>query len=50
MFDASLSDAERLARALASLAAIAELRGRPADLLPRMLAELKDACGADGRC
>lgn len=48
MFDASLSDAERLARALASLAAMAELRGRPADLLPRLLAELKDACGADG--
>ena len=48
MFDASLSDADRLARALAALAALAELRGRPADLLPRMLAELKDACGADG--
>jgi diguanylate cyclase (GGDEF)-like protein len=48
MFDASQSDADRLARALASLAAAAELRGRPADLLPRLLAELRDACGADG--
>jgi diguanylate cyclase (GGDEF)-like protein len=48
MFDASLSDAERLARALGAMAALAELRGRPADVLPRLLAELKDACGADG--
>ncbi|WP_397571976.1 hypothetical protein [Silanimonas sp.] len=48
MFDASLSDADRLARALGAMAALAELRGRPADVLPRLLAELKDACGADG--
>lgn len=48
MFDAALSEPERLARSLGALAAIAELRGRPADVLPRLLAELKDACGADG--
>lgn len=48
MFDAPVSEATRATRALATLATIAEQRGRPADLLPRMLAELKDACGADG--
>ena len=48
MYDASLSDADRLTRALGAMAALAELRGRPADVLPRLLAELKDACYADG--
>lgn len=48
MFDATLTDAERLARALAALATGADLRGRPADVLPRLLGELKDACGSDG--
>jgi diguanylate cyclase (GGDEF)-like protein len=48
MFDASTPDSDRLTRALGALAALAELRGRPADLLPRMLGELQDACGSDG--
>jgi len=48
MFDAPISDADRALRALATLAALAEQRGRPTDLLPRMLAELQEACGADG--
>jgi diguanylate cyclase (GGDEF)-like protein len=48
MFDAPTTDAERALRALAALTAMAEQRGRPADLLPRMLSELQEACGANG--
>lgn len=42
------TDAERPTRALSTLASLAERRGRPADLLPQLLAELCEACGADG--
>lgn len=48
MFDVSLPESERASLALRALATLAEQRGRPGDLLPRLLAELKDACGADG--
>ena len=40
-----IPDAEH---ALARIASLADLRGRPAELLPAFLAELREACGADG--
>lgn len=48
MFPDALTESERPARALAALAALADLRGSAADLLPHALAELREACGADG--
>jgi len=45
---AILPDPERHSRLLHDLATLVEMRGRPTELLPRMLAELRNASGADG--
>lgn len=48
MHAAPLPEPERSHRAIARLAALAELRGRPGDLLSPLLVELMEAIGADG--
>lgn len=42
------ADTDRSLRALLGLASASERRGRPVDVLPHLLAELKEASGADG--
>ena len=48
MFDAAPSENERALRALALLAAMADRRGRPVDVLPHLLDDVQEMAGADG--